>query len=58
MNERNLDAEQHRLLTARGDIDMSSDLRGQLEAALRAWIVTQRAVDRLWDLHAKPKGAV
>ena len=58
MEARDLNAEQHRLLAALEDIDMSADLRGQLEAALRAWIVTQRQVDRLWGLHAKPKIAV
>jgi hypothetical protein len=55
MDERDLDAEQHRLLAALEDIDMSSELREQLEAVLREWLEKQRAVDRLWDLHTHPK---
>jgi hypothetical protein len=54
MRERDLDGEQHRLLTALEDIEMSSELREQLEAVVRQWIEKQRLVERLWNLHGQP----
>ena len=57
MVERDLDAKQYRLLAALEDVDMLSELKEQPEGVLRAWIEKQRAVDRLWDLHSKPKDA-
>jgi hypothetical protein len=55
MGERDLDAEQRRLLGALERIDMTSELREQLESVVREWIKKQRAVDRLWDPRRHPR---
>ena len=55
MDDPDLDAEQRRLLSALDNLEMTSELRGQLEAVVRRWIERQRAVHRLWQLHNLPR---
>ncbi len=49
------DAEQRRLLTELGKIDMPAELWRRLDSVVRQWLDEQREADRRWSLHHHPK---